>query len=59
MAAPAGRSFDDPQGHHPTVPHVIAFENHEQHMLILAATHARHRLLYWITRVEPMSDLSI
>ena len=34
-------------------PHVIAFEKHEQHVLVLAVAHARRRPLYWLTRTNP------
>ncbi|PYR19556.1 MAG: hypothetical protein DMF95_02150 [Acidobacteria bacterium] len=34
-------------------PHLIAFEQHEQHLLILAVAHAKRRPLYWLTRVNP------
>jgi plasmid stabilization system protein ParE len=34
-------------------PYVIAFEKHEQHVLVLAVAHARHRPLYWLTRTNP------
>jgi hypothetical protein len=44
----------DPQGDHPTVPlDVIAFEKHEQHVLVLAVAHAKRRRLYWLTRTNP------
>jgi hypothetical protein len=34
-------------------PFVIAFELHEQHVLVLAVAHAKRRPLYWLTRAEP------
>ena len=34
-------------------PYVIAFEKHEQHVLVLAVAHAKRRPLYWFTRVNP------
>ena len=34
-------------------PDVIAFENHEQHVLALAVAHAKRRPLYWLTRTNP------
>ena len=34
-------------------PYLIAFEKHEQHVLILAVAHAKRRPLYWLTRVNP------
>jgi plasmid stabilization system protein ParE len=34
-------------------PYVIAFEKHEQHVLVLAVAHAKRRPLYWLTRVNP------
>ena len=34
-------------------PYVIAFEKHEQHLLILAVAHAKRRPLYWLTRANP------
>jgi len=34
-------------------PYVIAFETHEQHVLVLAVAHAKRRPLYWLTRVNP------
>ena len=34
-------------------PYVIAFEKHEQHVLILAVAHAKRRPLYWLTRAKP------
>ena len=33
-------------------PYVIAFEKHEQHVLVLAVAHARRRPLYWLTRTN-------
>jgi hypothetical protein len=53
MAAHAGRRAVDPQGDHPTVPLRIAFEKHEQHLLVLAVAHAKRRPLYWLTRTNP------
>jgi toxin ParE1/3/4 len=34
-------------------PYVIAFEKHEQHVLVLAVAHSKRRPLYWLTRAEP------
>jgi plasmid stabilization system protein ParE len=34
-------------------PYVIAFEKHEQHVLVLAVAHAKRRPLYWLTRTKP------
>ena len=34
-------------------PCLIAFEKHEQHVLVLAVAHAKRRPLYWLTRVNP------
>ena len=34
-------------------PYVIAFEKHEQHVIVLAVAHAKRRPLYWLTRVNP------
>jgi plasmid stabilization system protein ParE len=34
-------------------PYVIAFEEHEQHLLVLAVAHAKRRPLYWLTRTSP------
>jgi len=34
-------------------PYVIAFEKHEQHVLLLPVAHAKRRPLYWLTRVNP------
>lgn len=34
-------------------PYVIAFERHEQHVLVLAVAHASRRPLYWLTRAKP------
>jgi len=34
-------------------PYVIAFEEHEQHVLVLAVAHAKRRPLYWLTRTNP------
>ena len=34
-------------------PYVIAFEKHEQRVLVLAVAHARRRPLYWLTRTNP------
>ena len=33
--------------------YVIAFEEHERHVLVLAVAHAKRRPLYWLTRAEP------
>jgi toxin ParE1/3/4 len=33
-------------------PYVIAFEKHEQHVLVLAVAHAKRRPLYWLTRAN-------
>jgi len=32
--------------------YLIAFEQHEQHLLILAIAHAKRRPLYWLTRAH-------
>ena len=34
-------------------PYMIAFEKHEQHLLVLAVAHAKRRPLYWLTRANP------
>jgi toxin ParE1/3/4 len=34
-------------------PYVIAFEKHEEHVLVLAVAHAKRRPLYWLTRRKP------
>lgn len=34
-------------------PYVIAFEKHEQHLLVLAVAHAKRRPLYWLARGNP------
>ena len=34
-------------------PYLIAFEKHEQHLLVLAVAHAKRRPLYWLTRTNP------
>jgi len=34
-------------------PYVIAFEKHEQHVLVLAFAHAKRQPLYWLTRTNP------
>jgi hypothetical protein len=34
-------------------PYLIAFESHEQHVLVLAVAHAKRRPLYWLTRARP------
>jgi toxin ParE1/3/4 len=34
-------------------PYVIAFEEHDRHVLVLAVAHAKRRPLYWLTRAEP------
>ena len=34
-------------------PYVIAFEQHEQYLLVLAVAHAKRRPLYWLTRANP------
>jgi toxin ParE1/3/4 len=34
-------------------PYVIAFEKHEQHLLVLAVAHAKRRPLYWLKRANP------
>jgi plasmid stabilization system protein ParE len=34
-------------------PYVIAFEEHEQHVLVLAVAHAKRRPLYWLRRLNP------
>ena len=33
-------------------PYVIAFERHEQNVLVLAVAHARRRPLYWLSRAS-------
>jgi len=33
-------------------PYVIAFEKHEQRVLVLAVAHAKRRPLYWLTRTN-------
>ena len=53
MAVHAGRRPGDPQGHIQRFPYVIAFEKHEQHVLVLAVAHAKRRPLYWLTRTNP------
>jgi len=50
MAGHPSRKPGDPQGHRPTI--LIAFEKHEQHVLVLAVAHARRRPLYWLTRTN-------
>jgi toxin ParE1/3/4 len=34
-------------------PYVIAFEEHERHVLVLAVAHSKRRPLYWLTRAQP------
>ena len=34
-------------------PYVIAFEEHERHLLVLAVAHSKRLPLYWLTRAEP------
>ena len=34
-------------------PYFIAFEVHEQSVLVLAVGHAKRRPLYWLTRTTP------
>jgi hypothetical protein len=34
-------------------PYVIAFEKHEQDVLVLAVAHAKRRPLYWLRRTNP------
>jgi hypothetical protein len=34
-------------------PYLIAFEKHEQRLLVLAVAHAKRRPLYSLTRVNP------
>ena len=34
-------------------PYLIAFEKHQQHLLVLAVAHAKRRPLYWLTRTNP------
>ena len=53
MAGHAGGRPADPQGNHHRFPDVIAFEEHEQHVLVLALAHTRRRPLYWLTRTSP------
>jgi len=54
MAAHAGHRPVDPQGDIQRFPYVIAFEKHEQHVLVLAVAHAKRRPLYWLTRANPL-----
>ena len=37
----------------PRFPYVIAFEEHERHLLVLAVAHVKRRPLYWLTRAGP------
>jgi plasmid stabilization system protein ParE len=34
-------------------PYVIAFEERDRHVLVLAIAHAKRRPLYWLTRANP------
>ena len=34
-------------------PYAIAFERHEQHVLVLPIAHTKRRPLYWLTRASP------
>ena len=34
-------------------PYLLAFEKHEQHVLVSAVAHAKRRPLYWLTRTSP------
>ena len=34
-------------------PYVIAFEERERRVLLLAVAHAKRRPLYWLTRAKP------
>lgn len=34
-------------------PYVIAFERHENLLLVLAVAHVKRRPLYWLTRAKP------
>ena len=34
-------------------PYLIAFEQHEHYLLVLAVAHAKRRSLYWLTRANP------
>lgn len=34
-------------------PYLIAFEEHEEHALVLAVAHAKRRPLYWLSRARP------
>ena len=34
-------------------PYVVAFEEHPDHILVLAIGHAKRRPLYWLSRVDP------
>lgn len=34
-------------------PYLIAFEKHDQFLLVLAVAHARRRPFYWLTRSDP------
>jgi hypothetical protein len=43
----------DPQATIQRFPYAIAFEEHEQHVLILAIAHGKRRPLYWLTRANP------
>jgi plasmid stabilization system protein ParE len=33
-------------------PYVVAFEQHQERVLVLAIAHAKRRPLYWLTRAE-------
>ena len=34
-------------------PYVVAFEQHQDCVLVLAIAHAKRRPLYWLARAEP------
>jgi hypothetical protein len=34
-------------------PYMVAFEQHQEHVLVLAIAHAKRRPLYWLTRAKP------
>ena len=34
-------------------PYLLAFENHDQYVLVLAVAHAKRQPLYWLTRARP------
>jgi hypothetical protein len=53
MAAHAGRRPLIRKATIQRFPYVIAFEKHEEHVLVLAVAHAKRRPLYWLTRANP------